>query len=102
MGNPAGGNVAYGYQRVKKDLVLNEAEVGIVRMIFELAALGRSGSAIAGVLNDQRLPRRNGKPWTQRQVAAVLSRRELYRNGALRYGEAAGQNRRFVIVEAAA
>jgi site-specific DNA recombinase len=101
-GRPAEGNVAYGYQRIKKDLIINEAEVRVARMIFELASCGRSGSAIAGVLNDQGSPRRNGKPWTQRQVAAVLSRRRLYRDGALRYGEAAGQNRRLVIVEAAA
>lgn len=39
------------------------------------------------------LERRNGKPWTQRQVAAILGRSLFYGEGMLRYGEASGQNK---------
>jgi DNA invertase Pin-like site-specific DNA recombinase len=92
-GLPPGGNVAYGYQRVEKQLAWDEAEVQVVRLIFELGEREMTGAGIADVLNDKGFARRNGKPWMQRQVAAVFSRRALYRDGLFRYGEAAGQNK---------
>ena len=82
--------------------MVNEAEAEVVRLVFERAALGWSGSAIATILNDRGHARRNGQRWTQRQVAAVLSRREMYRKGVFRYGEAAGQNVCLVVVDTAA
>jgi len=35
---------------------------------------------------------RNGKPWTHRQVAAILARRESYQGGIVRYGDVTGYN----------
>lgn len=61
-------------------------------MIFELVERRGTASSIARELNDKGLARRNGKPWTQRQVAAILERQVLYREGVIRYGEATGQN----------
>ena len=42
-------------------------------MIFGLAARREASAAIADRLNRDGFVRRNGKPWTQRQVAAVLA-----------------------------
>jgi hypothetical protein len=44
----------------------------MIRMVFELADRGCGGTAIARALNEKGLVRRNGKAWTQRQVAAAL------------------------------
>jgi hypothetical protein len=56
-------------------------------MIFELSVGGSGPPAIADALNERGLMRRNGRPWAQRQVAAPLGIRELYRTGMLHCGE---------------
>jgi site-specific DNA recombinase len=92
-GLPPGGNVAYGYRRNGHGLEIDFTESAVVRMIFAAADLGHSRTKIAAALNEKALTRRNGKAWTERQVAAVLSRRASYEGGVLRYGDATGQNR---------
>jgi DNA invertase Pin-like site-specific DNA recombinase len=101
-GLPAGGNVAYGYQREGKGLVVHALEARTVRLIFDLAQSGLSGSSIASVLNEQGGQRRNGKPWTQRQVAAVIARRALYSEGVLRYGSVESRDKGLVLTNEAA
>jgi len=91
-GLPPGGNVPYGYRRNGKGLGLESAEAETVRIIFEFAGRGETSSQIAAALNQKGLERRNGKSWTQRQVAAILSRCAFYREGVLRYGEAEGKD----------
>jgi site-specific DNA recombinase len=81
-----GGNVPYGFRRSGNGLELDEAEAKTVRMIFALSEVGQGATAVARALNEQGLARRNGEPWTQRQVAAVLARRGFYRDGLIRYG----------------
>jgi hypothetical protein len=67
-----------------------------VRLIFEAADLAVKD--IAGALNSKELTRRNGKPWTARQVSAILARRPLYYDGIIRYGEASGRNPRLAVI----
>jgi site-specific DNA recombinase len=93
-----GGNVAYGYRRDGKRIVLDTLEADIVRVIFRLVDQGLSGSAMAATLNVRELSRRNGLPWTQRQVAAVVARRSLYGRGAVRYGDVEGVNKNLVLM----
>jgi hypothetical protein len=64
----------------------------VVRRIFELAARGETKAAIAKALEAEGPVRRNGKPWTRRQVSAVLARQAFYRDGLLAYGDATGEN----------
>ena len=71
-GLPPGGTVPYGYRRIAKALVIDPAEAAIVRTVFELAEEGETPSAIVRILSVKGLGRRNGNPWTQRQVAAIL------------------------------
>src|SRR5207244_16360 len=49
-GLPAGGNVAYGYRRDGKRVVLDPSEADVVRTIFRLAGDGRNRAAIAALL----------------------------------------------------
>ena len=98
-GLPPGGNVPYGYRRNGKDLVREEGEAEIVRMIFELADRGQTRSMITRELNEKGLTRRAGKPWAQRQVAAILGRQAFYREGVVRYGAVTGQEKSLALVE---
>jgi DNA invertase Pin-like site-specific DNA recombinase len=95
----AGGTVPYGYERDGQGLVPNDAEAEVVRLIFELATeTSRTRTEIARALNERCVLRRNGTPWTRRQVTATLSRAALYREGVLKYGEANGQNKSLALV----
>jgi DNA invertase Pin-like site-specific DNA recombinase len=97
-GSPPGGNVPYGYRRRGKAFEIDADEATTVRLILELAdrAIGRA--EVARALNEKGLRRRNGMPWTGRQVSAILSRHLLYIQGVLRYGEAVGENKRLALV----
>lgn len=97
-GLPAGGNVSYGYRRNGRSLEIDGAEAEVVRVIFELAHAGHGRIATARQLNAHSFRRRNGKPWTRRQVAAVLAQSELYRQGRLRYGDVTGINRTLRVI----
>jgi DNA invertase Pin-like site-specific DNA recombinase len=91
-GSTPGGTLAYGYRRDGKSVVIDDSEGTIVRTIFALSIDGASGVQIAARLNGLYFRRRNGKPWTQRQVAAILARRELYVHGIFRYGDVLGRD----------
>lgn len=97
-GLPPGGNVPYSYQRNGKGLILDPAEAEIVGMIFELAGRGETCSGIPRALNGKGLARRNGKPWTQRQVAAILSRGQRYRESSVWYGESTGVDESLILI----
>jgi site-specific DNA recombinase len=97
-GLPPGGNVPYGYRRDGKGFVRDEAEMEVVRVIFELAESGEPSSRIIRVLTERGRARRNGTGWTPRQVTAVLGRGDLYKEGMLRYGEARGQNKSLALI----
>jgi len=97
-GRAPGGNAPYGFSRVDKRLVVNSVEVRIVRLIFELSGLGYSSGEIAKELTEEGCLKRNGQPWSSRQVRSVLSRRELYKAGIIRYGDIVGTNEKLILV----
>jgi site-specific DNA recombinase len=88
-----GGNLPYGYMRNNKAVAVHPNEADIVSQIYELASHGLSGQAIANALNQSGFRRRNGNPWTQRQVCRVLHNKRLYKEGLVRYGETSGEGR---------
>lgn len=81
-----GGNLPYGYMRQGKTIRIHIQEALIVKQIYELASQGLSGQAIADKLNGEKLKRRNGKPWTQRQVCRTTKHENLYKRGIVQYG----------------
>jgi site-specific DNA recombinase len=98
-GKTPGGNAPYGYRRVNKKLVEETREAEIVRLIFQLADDGNSAAGIARLLAIRNAVQRNGQPWSSRQVLAILSRRQLYEGGKIRYGEIEGINPKLVLIE---
>jgi site-specific DNA recombinase len=93
-GLPPGGNVPYGFRRNGKGLEVNPIEARIVENIFALAEPRQTAMSVARTLNLAGYVRRNGKPWTQRQVAAIVARADFYRAGAIRYGAVAAVSER--------
>lgn len=96
-----GGTVPYGYMRRSKAIIINPSEAEVVREIFALESQGHTGQRMADALNSLGFVRRNGKPWTQRQVCRVLQNERLYREGLLHYGEACGKNEVLTILNSA-
>lgn len=91
-GKAPGGTVPYGYRRVGGMLRKNEKEAEMIRLIFTLSNDGITQVQIAEALTARGFKRRNGNPWTARQVSAILSRRQLYEQGTVRYGAASGKD----------
>ena len=85
-GLPPGGTAPYGFRRSGRRLEVDGKEATVVTTIFNLAEAGGSPTALARILNENGFVRRNGQPWTQRQVAAILARDAFYRSGLIRYG----------------
>lgn len=94
-----GGNLPYGYRRENRKVIIDRDEAEIVRKIYALSEQGRSGQNISDELDQQGYIRRNGKPWTSRQVCRILSNEKLYRNGIFHYGEALGRDISLIILE---
>lgn len=53
----------YGYKRENKQAVIDEAEAKVVRRIFQMYADGISVTAIAHILNAERIPTKRNKHW---------------------------------------
>lgn len=96
-GKPPGGTIAYGYVRSNGELKKNPQEVKIIKAIYNLATQGKRGQGIANYLNNQGFKRRNGTPWTQRQVWTILNRCDLYKKGIFKYGKVTGKNKKLII-----
>jgi DNA invertase Pin-like site-specific DNA recombinase len=97
-GKMAGGTLPYGYLRNGKEISRNASEAEVVTIVFSFGKGENSSQEIAEHLNERGFVRRNGKPWTQRQVSAILSRERLYRSGVVKYGEIEGKNENLSII----
>lgn len=94
-----GGNLPYGYTRKDRGVVIDAHEAEIVKEIFVLVGQRQTGQAIADEINGRGYVRRNGKPWTQRQVCRILWNEKLYQEGRFHYGEIAGENSSLIILD---
>jgi DNA invertase Pin-like site-specific DNA recombinase len=97
-GGMAGGMLPYGYSRNGREVTKDRHETEMVKAIYTLNDSGENCREIADELNGQGFVRRNGKPWTQRQVHSVLARERLYRSGVVRYGRTEGENHDLAIL----
>jgi site-specific DNA recombinase len=94
----AGGTLPYGYARQGREIKKNLQEVEVVKVIYALSSQYKGSGEIADCLNSSGYQRRNGKGWTQRQVSAILSRENLYREGIIKYGDITGKNVDLIII----
>ena len=96
-GHFPGGNIPYGYRFEKKTLIPYAAEAEDVREILRLDRQGIPVREIVNALNRRGARRRNGEPWSGRQVRAIRSRRELYERGKVHYGAVEGWDEKLIL-----
>ena len=84
-GGYAGGKPPYGYMVFNKELVVNEKEADVVRLIFRLREQGCVLQEICDIINDKGYRTRVGHTFTSTQVARILNYRPVY-EGFYRYG----------------
>ncbi len=93
-----GGNLPYGYVRENGKVKIDPQETEIVKQIYAMAGKRLTGQAIANKLNKRDYTRRNGMPWTQRQVCGILKKERLYKGGLMHYGKIIGENHSLAIL----
>ena len=94
----SGGILPYGYDRENGDVRVQLEEASVIRLMFQLNAAGFKDQEIATTLNDQGYQRRNGTPWTQRQVWRILHRRALYAEGVIKYSNVMSKNAGLILL----
>jgi len=68
--------IPYGYAWLEGKMVKEPREYKIVLKVERLWQSGKSLTAIAHALNDQRVPTRNGKRWFHCTVGAIIERQK--------------------------
>lgn len=63
----------YGYIKDGRDLVINETEANVVRLIYQMFADGYTISHICMVLNSQKIPSPKNKEWGPSTVKNILN-----------------------------
>lgn len=66
----------YGFAWLEGKLVKDPREYKTVLKVIGLWQAGKSFSAIACALNDQRVPTRNGKKWFHSSIGAIVKRHQ--------------------------
>lgn len=79
QGEYAGGKPPYGYKAVNKELVIDEEEAAVVRIVYAEKAKGSTLRAIAELLNDKGIKNRQGNDFTFATVQKILLNEEVYK-----------------------
>ena len=85
-GGYAGGKPPLGYNVVNGELIINEDEAEIVRLIFDMRKNGMTLMNIADELNRRGLKTKTGRRFAHSAVHAILNNESTYR-GTYRYGK---------------
>ena len=62
----------YGYRMKNKELIINENEARVVRLIFEMYDSGKGSVVIANMLNERGIPAPAGDVWHQKTIMELL------------------------------
>lgn len=85
LGGYSGGRAPYGYRVSDRQLVINEDEAEMVRVIFTLKDKGYTLQDIADYLNNQGYKTRNGKRFSSGHIFSIVNNRLVY-EGYYKYG----------------
>lgn len=72
QGKFTGGMVSYGYKIVDAEVVINEEEAPVRRLIYDLFLEHQRMSTVANELNSRGYVTRKGKPWSDTSVRRLL------------------------------
>lgn len=84
-GGYAGGRPPFGYDVVNGELVINEHEAEMVRLVFELRRMGLSMQKIANEVNRRGYRNSKGIAFKHSTIQVILGNEKLYR-GEYQYG----------------
>lgn len=85
-GGYAGGHPPFGYKVSNGQLVIDEKEAYVVRLIFDYRNQGLSYKDVADKLNEQELYTKMGNLWSGTQVFYIIKNENTYR-GYYKYGK---------------
>ena len=85
-GGYAGGHPPFGYKVENGQLVIDEKEAYVVRLIFDYRRQNLSYSDVAKRLNEQQLYTKMGNIWSPTQVFYIIKNENTYR-GYYKYGK---------------
>lgn len=85
-GGYAGGRPPLGYKVVDNELIIDEDEAEIVKVIFKMKDDNCSFGFIANSLNKNNIKTKSGKEWTMAQIYYVCRNRKFYQ-GFYKYGQ---------------
>lgn len=77
-GGFTGGKVPYGYDTVDRQLVINEKEAEMVRMLFRLYDSGMPQAEVTRLINEAGYRSRKGQEFLPQQIYSIRKNRKLY------------------------
>ncbi|MBS1586008.1 MAG: recombinase family protein [Bacteroidetes bacterium] len=97
MGKPLGGQAPYGYQWVGKELVVDEKEAPVRKLMYDLFTVHHRKGTVAKMLNEQGYRTRNGSLFSDTTIGRLL--RDSTAKGSRRanYTRSLGDNKKWVI-----
>jgi len=97
MGKPLGGQASYGYRWLGKELVIDQGEAPIRKMVYELFLVHRRKGTVAKTLNEMGYRTRNGSKFSDTTIGRLLRDSTAKGVRIANYTKSLGDNRKWVI-----
>ncbi|MBD1363470.1 recombinase family protein [Mucilaginibacter sp. ZT4R22] len=97
MGKPLGGQASFGYQWVDKELVINEQEAPVRKLMYELFLKYQRKFSTAKALNDAGYRTRNGSKFTATSLSRLLRDSSAKGERRANYTKSLGDGKAWVI-----
>lgn len=95
MGKPLGGQAPFGYQWIDKELVIDEKEAPIVKLMFELFAENRRKGTVARTLNERGYRTRKGSLFSVTTIGRLLRDSTLKGSRRANYTKSLGDGKKW-------